>query len=226
MHGTSPTAVEGATESLEMFKMAMTLAGSHGKASGRNERAEVHKAIWKIADDLRGKVTGWNFMIYVLGTIFYRFISEMLENRMNDNQRKAGRTCFVYGNMPDDAADRAKKTITDMLGYYIPPSRLFRNVREKERNNPDLNIFLHDALAAIEESAKGTETERDFKGLFEGMNFNDSQIFGDTVPERNKYIVKILDGIASMDLGGFSEHSIDVFGDAYEFLMTMYASNA
>ncbi len=226
MHGTSPTAVEGATENRGMSNTEANPAGSHGKAAGRNERAEVHKAIWKIADDLRGKVTGWNFMIYVLGTIFYRFISEMLESRMNDHQRKAGRIYFEYSKMPDDAADRAKKTITDMLGYYIPPSRLFRNVREKERNNPDLNIFLHDALAAIEESAKGTETERDFKGLFEGMNFNDSQIFGDTVPERNKYIVKILDGIASMDLGGFSEHSIDVFGDAYEFLMTMYASNA
>ena len=196
------------------------------KPALRNERAEVHKAICKIADDLRGKVTGWNFMIYVLGTIFYRFISEMLESRMNDNQRKAGRIYFEYSKMPDDAADRAKKTITDMLGYYIPPSHLFRNVREKQRNNPDLNIFLADALSAIEESAKGTETERDFKGLFAGMNFNDSQILGDTVPERNKYIVKILDGIASMNLGGFSEHSIDVFGDAYEFLMTMYAANA
>lgn len=196
------------------------------KPALRNERAEVHKAIWKIADDLRGKVTGWNFMIYVLGTIFYRFISEKIENHMNGYQRKAGRTDFVYGDLPDEKADRARKTITDMLGYYIPPSRLFRNVREKERDNPDLNIFLGDALAAIEESAKGTETERDFKGLFAGLDFNNSQILGDTVPERNKYIVKILDGIASMDLGGFSEHSIDVFGDAYEFLMTMYASNA
>lgn len=196
------------------------------KPTLRNERAEVHKAIWKIADDLRGKVTGWNFMIYVLGTIFYRFISEKIENHMNGHQRKAGRTDFVYGELPDDVANRARKTITDMLGYYIPPSQLFRNVREKERDNPDLNIFLGDALAAIEESAKGTETERDFKGLFSGLDFNNSQILGDTVPERNKYIVKILDGIASMDLGGFSEHSIDVFGDAYEFLMTMYASNA
>ena len=196
------------------------------KPALRNERAEVHKAIWKIADDLRGKVTGWNFMTYVLGTIFYRFISEKIENHMNGYQRKAGRTDFVYGDLPDEKADRARKTITDMLGYYIPPSQLFRNVREKERDNPDLNIFLGDALAAIEESAKGTETERDFKGLFAGLDFNNSQILGDTVPERNKYIVKILDGIASMDLGGFSEHSIDVFGDAYEFLMTMYASNA
>ena len=196
------------------------------KPTLRNERAEVHKAIWKIADDLRGKVTGWNFMIYVLGTIFYRFISEKIENHMNVYSRKAGRTDFVYGDIPDEKADRARKTITDMLGYYIPPSRLFRNVREKERDNPDLNIFLGDALTAIEESAKGTETERDFKGLFAGLDFNNSQILGDTVPERNKYIVKILDGIASMDLGGFSEHSIDVFGDAYEFLMTMYASNA
>ena len=216
----------GAKENGVMSKAEANSTGSHGKTTDRNERAEVHKAIWKIADDLRGKVTGWNCMIYVLGTIFYRFISEMLESRMNDHEWKAGRIYFEYSKMPDDAADRAKKTITDMLGYYIPPSHLFRNVREKQRNNPDLNIFLADALSAIEESAKGTETERDFKGLFAGMNFNDSQILGDTVPERNKYIVKILDGIASMELGGLTEHSIDVFGDAYEFLMTMYAANA
>ena len=146
MHWNSPTAVEGTTENGVMSKAKANPEGSHGKATIRNERAEVHKAIWKIADDLRGKVTGWNFMIYVLGTIFYRFISEMLESRMNDNQRKAGRIYFEYSKMPDDAANRAKKTITDMLGYYIPPSRLFRNVREKERNNPDLNIFLGDAL--------------------------------------------------------------------------------
>ena len=197
------------------------------KPTLRNERAEVHKAIWKIADDLRGKVTGWNFMIYVLGTIFYRFISEKLECGMNDDQRRAGAGAdFSYGNLSDKMAAAAKGIILKKFGYYIPPSHLFRNVREKERNNPNLNIFLGDALAAIEESTKGTETEADFKGLFAGMDFNNSQILGDTVPERNKYIVKILDGIASMDLGGFSEHSIDVFGDAYEFLMTMYASNA
>lgn len=219
-------AVKGGRLGSTMAKSETAANVQAEKPTLRNERAEVHKAIWKIADDLRGKVTGWNFMIYVLGTIFYRFISEMLESHMNGYQRKAGRTDFVYGDLPDEKADRARKTITDMLGYYIPPSRLFRNVREKERDNPDLNIFLGDALTAIEESAKGTETERDFKGLFAGLDFNNSQILGDTVPERNKYIVKILDGIASMDLGGFSEHSIDVFGDAYEFLMTMYASNA
>ena len=228
MHGTSPAAARAAENAGEMTKTSTKTdsAGVNEKTSGRNERAEVHKAIWKIADDLRGKVTGWNFMVYVLGTIFYRFISEKIEDHMNGYQRKTGRTDFVYGDLPDEKADRARKTITDMLGYYIPPSHLFRNVREKERDNPNLNIFLGDALTAIEESAKGTETERDFKGLFAGLDFNNPQILGDTVPDRNKYIVKILDGIASMDLGGFNEHSIDVFGDAYEFLMTMYASNA
>ena len=225
MHWTSPTATEGAEEKVTMPK---TKANSAGSQTGPlNERAEVHKAIWKIADDLRGKVTGWNFMVYVLGTIFYRFISEKLECGMNEDQRQAGAgPDFSYGDLADAAADKAKGVILSKFGYYIPPSHLFRNVRRNERDNPDLNIFFGDALAAIEESTKGSATEADFKGLFAGLDFNNSQILGDTVPERNKYIVKILDGIASMELGGFNEHSIDVFGDAYEFLMTMYASNA
>lgn len=197
-----------------------------GKVPGTDERKEVHKAIWKIADNLRGKVTGWNFMMYVLGTIFYRFISEKIETVMNEKQHKAGLTDFVYGDLSDEMAGRGRKVMTDMLGYYIPPSHLFRNVREKQRNNPDLNIFLGNALAAIEDSAKGSVTEQNFKGLFAGLDFNNSQILGDSTGERNKYIVKILDGIADMELGEFGDHSIDVFGDAYEFLMTMYASNA
>ncbi len=226
MHRNVSAAVTGVRlwSTMEMSETAGN--AQTGRAALRNERAEVHKAIWKTADELRGKVTGWNFMIYVLGTIFYRFISEKIESHMNAYQRAAGQSDFIYGDLSDERAGRVRKRITSMLGYYIPPSRLFRNVRERERDNPDLNVLLGDALAAIEESTRGTETERVFKGLFAGMDFNNEQFLGDSVPERNRYIVKILDGIASMDLGGFNDHSIDVFGDAYEFLMRMYASNA
>ena len=209
-----------------MSKADAASMGSYGKASSHNERAEVHKAIWKIADDLRGKVTGWNFMTYVLGTIFYRFLSENLENSINRYTRNAGRPDFMYGDESDEKAEKVKRIITAMLGYYIPPSHLFRNVRKDAEHNPDLNIFMGTVLDGIENSTKGTPTEKVFRGLFAGLDFNDTQILGDTVPERNTKIVQILNGIAGMDLGGFNEHSIDVFGDAYEFLMTMYASNA
>lgn len=209
-----------------MAKAKANSAGAQLDATSHNERAEVHKAIWKIADDLRGKVTGWDFMTYVLGTIFYRFLSEKLESHMNGLEQKAGDVDFVYGDIADEMADKARKTITDMLGYYIPPSHLFRNVCKTAINNPDLNIFMGEVLAGIEDSTKDTSTEKTFKGLFAGLDFNNSQILGDTVPERNKYIIKILSGIGGMDLGQFDEHKIDVFGDAYEFLMTMYASNA
>lgn len=228
IHGNSPAVTnKGADGTGDMPKTKINPAGVDENTSVRNERTEVHKAIWKIADDLRGKVTGWDFMTYVLGTIFYRFLSEKLENQMNDDQRKAGAgEDFRYGDLSDEDADRAKATIISKQGYFLAPSHLFRNVRKAAKTNGDLNIFMGEVLDGIEESSKGTPTEKTFKGLFAGLDFNNAQILGDTVPERNKYIVKILDGIGNMDLGEFDEHKIDVFGDAYEFLMTMYASNA
>lgn len=190
------------------------------------ERAELHKAIWGIADSLRGSVSGWEFKAYVLGTLFYRFISEKLESRLNADERAAGHANFVYGDLSDAAAARAKKMVVDKLGYFISPSHLFRNVHAGAKDNADLNITLGEVFAEIESSANGTECEKDFKGLFTGMDFQSLQNLGATVDERNGKLVDLLDGIAKMKLGDFKDNSIDAFGDAYEYLMTMYASNA
>ena len=190
------------------------------------ERAELHKAIWGIADSLRGSVSGWEFKAYVLGTLFYRFISEKLESRLNADERAAGRANFVYGDLSDATAARAKKMVVDKLGYFISPSHLFRNVHAGAKDNADLNITLGEVFAEIESSANGTECEKDFKGLFTGMDFQSLQNLGATVDERNGKLVDLLDGIAKMKLGDFKDNSIDAFGDAYEYLMKMYASHA
>ena len=190
------------------------------------ERAELHKAIWGIADSLRGSVSGWEFKAYVLGTLFYRFISEKLESRLNADERAAGHANFVYGDLSDATAARAKKMVVDKLGYFISPSHLFRNVHAGAKDNADLNITLGEVFAEIESSANGTECEKDFKGLFTGMDFQSLQNLGATVDERNGKLVDLLSGIAKMKLGDFKDNSIDAFGDAYEYLMKMYASHA
>ena len=190
------------------------------------ERTQLHKAIWGIADALRGSVSGWEFKAFVLGTLFYRFISEKLETSQNLNEAKAGNTGFVYGDLKDEDAQAAKRQIVEELGYFISPSHLFRNVHKGAAANRNLNVTLSDVFAEIEDSSKGTESEQDFKGLFAGMNFNSTQNLGATVDERNDRLVDLLDGVAKMRLGDFKSNTIDAFGDAYEFLMKMYASFA
>lgn len=190
------------------------------------ERAELHKAIWGIADNLRGSVSGWEFKAYVLGTLFYRFISEKMETGLNLGEAKAGNRGFVYGDISDKEALMSKKAVLDDFHYFISPSHLFRNVHKNAATNKDLNVTLSDVFAEIEDSAKGTESEQDFKGLFTGMDFRSTQNLGATVDERNDRLRDLLDGVASMKLGDFKSNTIDAFGDAYEFLMKMYASNA
>ena len=190
------------------------------------ERTELHKAIWGIADALRGSVSGWEFKAYVLGTLFYRFISEKLETSVNLSEQKAGNTGFVYGELDDALALPAKKQIVDKLGYFISPSHLFRNVYAEAEKNRNLNVTLSDVFTEIEDSSKGTESEQDFKDLFNGMNFNSTQNLGTTVDERNDRLTELLKGIAKMKLGDFKSNTIDAFGDAYEYLMKMYASFA
>lgn len=191
-----------------------------------HERAELHKAIWGIADALRGSVSGWEFKAYVLGTLFYRFISEKLETSVNLSEQKAGNKGFVYGDLDDRTALPAKRQIVDKLGYFISPSHLFRNVYAAAERNRNLNVTLSDVFEEIEGSSRGTESEQDFKGLFNGMNFNSTQNLGATVDERNDRLRDLLKGVAQMKLGDFKSNTIDAFGDAYEYLMKMYASFA
>ena len=180
------------------------------------EREELHRAIWAIADELRGAVDGWDFKNYVLGTMFYRYISENLTNYINRGEHAAGNLDFDYARMSDSDAEEAREGLVEEKGFFILPSELFCNVRMRASMDVNLNE---------KESAKGSQSESSFAGLFDDFDVNSNKL-GSTVARRNERLAKLLDGIALMRLGSVDEHDIDAFGDAYEYLMTMYASNA
>ncbi len=190
-----------------------------------SEKAELHKTIWRIANDLRGSVDGWDFKTYVLGMLFYRFISENLVAYLNAQEHKAGHKKFNYAVLADAAAEKGRTETVKEKGFYILPSRLFTNVRQQARHDDKLNETLSKAFVEIEGSAKGEDSEGDFKGLFDDLDVNSSKL-GPTVARRNEKLVKLLDAIGDLPLGSFSDNTIDLFGDAYEYLMQMYASTA
>lgn len=189
------------------------------------EREELHKAIWSIADELRGSVDGWDFKQYILGIMFYRYISENITNYINDGERKAGDTTFDYAKLTDSEAETERKNLVKEKGFFILPSELFCNVCQKAKDDENLNETLEGIFRNIENSAVGSEGEDDFSGLFDDIDVNSNKL-GATVTKRNEKLVKILDGIANINLGNYQDNNIDAFGDAYEFLMSMYASNA
>jgi type I restriction enzyme M protein len=189
------------------------------------ERAELHKTIWKIANDLRGSVDGWDFKQYVLGTLFYRFISENLTNYLNEHQHKAGLKDFDYSKISDKDAEFGRKETVLEKGFFILPSELFVNVRADAKNDSNLNETMSRVFRNIEASAVGSPSELDIKGLFDDMDVNSNKI-GGTVTKRNELLVKLLESVGELQLGNYADNSIDAFGDAYEYLMTMYASSA
>ncbi len=192
------------------------------------QRNELHKTIWSIADDLRGSIDGWDFKQYVLCTLFYRFISENLCDylkRVDD---------VDYAKLSDKQAELGRKETVAEKGFFILPSELFCNVLSRvdkngmrlKDNGKDLNEILEQTFKHIEGSAVGTDSEGDLKGLFDDMDVNSAKL-GNTVAERNKKLVKLITKIGDLDFGSaFEENTIDAFGDAYEYLMTMYASSA
>mgnify|MGYP003302640243 CR=1 FL=1 len=188
------------------------------------EREELHKTIWKIANELRGSVDGWDFKQYVLGLLFYRFISENIENYVNENQRKAGISDFKYRDISDEEALLGKSQILEEKGFFILPSELFCNIRKGADKNENLNVVISNVFNNIESSARGTASEDDVKGLFDDFTIDNK--LGNTVDERNEKLVKLLNSIGDLDFGEYEDNNIDLFGDAYEFLMTMYASSA
>ena len=207
------------------------------------ERAELHRSIWQIANDLRGSVDGWDFKQYVLGILFYRFISENLTNYINDNERRAGHPGFDYTQLTDEQAELGRVETVREKGFYILPSELFVNVLEKAQvatnSSPEpslldseslserfeLNVELARIFRNIEASATGTESEDDLKGLFDDLDVNSNKL-GPTVAKRNARLTKLLTAISQLKLGNYADNTIDAFGDAYEYLMAMYASNA
>ena len=193
--------------------------------SREQERAELHKTIWSIANDLRGSVDGWDFKQYVLGMLFYRFISENLTNYINKGEKDSGSQDFDYKNLTDEIAVTDKAEIVKEKGFFILPSELFSNVLATAKNNPNLNETLDLIFNNIENSAKGAASEDALKGLFDDIDVNSSKL-GDTVTKINEKLQKIMNSIAELKLGNYSDNNIDVFGDAYEYLMNMYASTA
>jgi len=189
------------------------------------ERSELHRAIWQIANDLRGSVDGWDFKQYVLGMLFYRFISENLTSYINEDERRSGKKDFDYAKLSDTEAKFGRADTVKEKGFYILPSELFINVREHARNDANLNETLAAVFRNIEHSAKGASSEDDLKGLFDDLDVNSNKL-GGTVEQRNKKLAKLLDAIGGLRLGDYADNTIDAFGDAYEFLMTMYASTA
>lgn len=203
------------------FQKETTMANSMKE----QEREELHKAIWNIANDLRGSVDGWDFKQYVLGFMFYRYISENITDYINAGEYEAGNTAFNYADISDEEAEQVRDDMVKTKGFFILPSQLFVNVRKRAKSDADLNETLEKIFKAIEGSAQGTDSEENFKGLFDDVDVNSNKL-GATVARRNEKLVKLLDSIGDMKLGDYKDNTIDAFGDAYEFLMGMYASNA
>lgn len=168
---------------------------------------------------------GWDFKQYVLGMLFYRFISENLTNYINADERRTGKKHFDYITLSDKEAEFGRVDTVKEKGFYILPSELFVNVTKKARNNSNLNETLAAIFRDIENSAKGTESEDDLKGLFDDLDVNSNKL-GNTVKGRNQRLAKLLESIGDLRLGDYSGNTIDAFGDAYEYLMAMYASKA
>lgn len=189
------------------------------------ERAELHKTIWNMANDLRGSVDGWDFKQYVLGMLFYRYISEHLTNYINAGEHQSGATTFDYAQLSDSDAELIRSEMVNTKGFFIVPSDLFVNVRQRAASDENLNETLDQVFRRIEQSAHGSASEEDFRGLFDDIDVNSNKL-GGTVKSRNDKLVKLLNGVGEMRLGNYQDNTIDAFGDAYEFLMGMYASNA
>lgn len=189
------------------------------------EREEIHKRVWAIADELRGSVDGWDFKNYVLGTMFYRYMSENLTSYINKGERDAGNLDFDYAKLTDEEAEEAKEGLVQEKGFFMLPSHLFENVCKKAPKDPNLNETLEKVINYIEDSAKGSEFEDRFQGLFADYDVNSNKL-GNTVAKRNEQLVKLLNGIADMKIIAVNETEVDAIGDTYEYLMSMYASNA
>ena len=189
------------------------------------QRAELHKTIWKMANELRGSVDGWDFKSYVLGLLFYRFISENLTDYLNAAEHAAGNSDFNYAQLSDRQAELGRDDTVAEKGFYILPSDLFVNVQANAAEDENLNETLERVFKNIEGSAPGTASQDNFKGLFDDLDVNSNKL-GPTVADRNKKLSRLLTAIGDMQLGFDEDTQIDTFGDAYEYLMNMYASQA
>ena len=189
--------------------------------TSRQQRDELHRRIWQIANDVRGAVDGWDFKQYVLGALFYRFISEHFTDYIQGGDDRVN-----YAGMDDDIiTPQIKNDAVITKGYFIYPSQLFANIAKTAATNPNLNTDLKTIFNAIENSATGYPSEPDIKGLFADFDTTSNRL-GSTVADKNKRLAAVLKGVAELEFGKFEDNHIDLFGDAYEYLISNYAANA
>ena len=193
----------------------------------KKDQEELFRTIYKIATDLvhAGHVAEWDFKSYVLGTMFYRYISENFAEYINKGEREAGNPDFDYAQMSDSEAETAREGLIQEKGFFILPSELFCNVRARADKDDNLNETLERIFKNIESSAATGDAESSFSGLFDDFDVN-AKAIGETVAKRNKVLVALLNGVAQMPLFSTDGINPDLFGDAYEYLMSMYAANA
>ncbi|SDY93204.1 type I restriction-modification system subunit M [Tindallia californiensis] len=186
-----------------------------------SQRAALQSQIWKIANDVRGSVDGWDFKQYVLGTLFYRYISENFSSYI-----EGGDESINYAELPDDIiTDEIKDDAIKTKGYFIYPSQLFENIAKTANTNESLNTDLAAIFSAIESSANGYPSEKDIKGLFADFDTTSNRL-GNTVKDKNTRLAAVIKGVAGIHFGEFENNHIDIFGDAYEYLISNYAANA
>ena len=186
-----------------------------------NQRAELQAKIWKIANDVRGSVDGWDFKQFVLGTLFYRFISENFTSYI-----EGGDDSVKYASYEDDKIlAKIKDDAIKTKGYFIYPSQLFVNIAKTANTNTNLNTDLAAIFSAIENSANGYPSERDINGLFADFDTTSTRL-GNTVENKNSRLAGVLKAVEELNFGDFNKNQIDFFGDAYEFLIHKYAANA
>ncbi len=201
--------------------------------SGTAQRAKLQSQIWKIANEVRGSVDGWEFKQFVLGTLFYRFISENFINYIKNGDESIDYASYSDEDIESLIRTAEKEKLPNNIkeisiktkGYFIYPSQLFQNVAKGASTNESLNTDLAKIFKDIENSANGYASEHDIKGLFADFNTASSNL-GETVAARNKRLVAVINGVAELDFGNFEDNQIDLFGDAYEFLISNYAANA
>ena len=189
--------------------------------SSATQRAKLQSQIWKIANDVRGSVDGWDFKQYVLGTLFYRFISENFSSYI-----EGGDDSVNYAELSDDViTNEIKEDAIKTKGYFIYPSQMFSRIAKTANTNESLNTDLAAIFSAIESSANGYPSELDIKGLFADFDTTSNRL-GNTVKDKNSRLAAVIKGVEGLDFGEFEENQIDLFGDAYEFLISNYAANA
>src|SRR5680860_1648290 len=181
----------------------------NSNSTKEQERSELHRAIWQIANDLRGSVDGWDFKQYVLGILFYRFISENLTSYINMDEWETGDKNFNYAALSDSDAEQARVDLVKTKGFFILPSELFENVQRKADKDENLNETLKTIFKNIEFAAQGSDSEDNFKGLFDDIDVNSNKL-GGTVAKRNERLVKLMNGVSQMKLGDYKDNTIDI----------------